>query len=186
MPVETTANFHRFRITSPGQYKKFAVRKMAPGVEAVMGVDGEGKTHVQSMLFDKEKFTASDSKKWLTDHDMKMIGESDLGLSVASGWVLEQRLDLAEMMSPRMSTSTMQDEELLDVRGRMCEARRKLQDEHAAMAMGEQYSTGAGRQCMADIDYYSRVISGIEYEMGSRGMMLDGVEDDGEKASEKN
>lgn len=175
--VEKTETSLRFRQSPPGKYKRFRVGKPAPGIEFVYGVvDAAGgeKVEVQSVVFDKEKFTLAQAKKWLADHDMKM-GESAVGISAVGGaFVHDERIYIGviEEHSERVSMGDMDDDDLRAMRAKMVAKRSALRDEHAGLEDGDKYSTAAGRQLLDDADYYSRMISGIEYEMQSRCLEL--------------
>jgi hypothetical protein len=75
-------NEHAARQTDPGQYKEF--RRGSPkgfpaGIDAIFGIKGEGQNRVseiQSLRFDKTKWTPEAAKKWLKDHDFKTTLEA--------------------------------------------------------------------------------------------------------------
>lgn len=70
-------NEHAARQTDPGQYKEF--RRAHPkgfpeGIDVIFGIKGEGakrKSEIQSLRFDKNKWTPEAAKKWLKDHEYK-------------------------------------------------------------------------------------------------------------------
>lgn len=66
-------NEHAARQTSPTRYKKFRRQKnkFGQGVDAIWGVLDDGKTELQSIRFDKSKFTPAQAKAWLKEHKMK-------------------------------------------------------------------------------------------------------------------
>lgn len=72
MPFE---NEHAARQVSPDKFDKFrrSNDKFGKGIHAIFGIKGN-KSEVQSVRFDKSKFTVSQAKKWLKDHDMKTGG----------------------------------------------------------------------------------------------------------------
>lgn len=70
-------NEHAARQTDPGQYKEF--RRSHPkgfpeGVDAIFGIKGEGENRVseiQSLRFDRKKWTVEAVREWLKEHDFK-------------------------------------------------------------------------------------------------------------------
>jgi hypothetical protein len=68
-------NEHAARLNEPGKYKSFARQndKGGAGVDFIFGVLPNGKSEIQAVRFDKEKFTADEARKWIKDHDMKTI-----------------------------------------------------------------------------------------------------------------
>jgi len=69
-------NFHAARQTDPDQYDKFAhsKNKLGNGIDAIFGIKN-GKSEIQSIRFNKTKFTVAQAKKWLKDHDFKTTVE---------------------------------------------------------------------------------------------------------------
>ncbi len=67
--------FHAARLKDPSKYKKFAYGKdkLGSGIDAVWGIDDEGKTHLQAIRFDKDKFTPNEAKAWLKRKDFSPI-----------------------------------------------------------------------------------------------------------------
>ena len=65
-------NEHAARQTDPGKYKRFARQKDkgGDGVDFIFGITADGKTELQSIRFDKDKFTPEQARKWLKEHDM--------------------------------------------------------------------------------------------------------------------
>lgn len=66
---------HSARINNPDKYAKIRRKndKFGAGIHAIYGVLDSGKTEVQAIHFDKTKFTATEARKWLKDHDYKPI-----------------------------------------------------------------------------------------------------------------
>jgi hypothetical protein len=64
-------NEHGARITDPGKFDKIRRQnnKFGEGIHAIFGVLPDGKTELQAIRFDKDKFTAEEAQKWLEDHD---------------------------------------------------------------------------------------------------------------------
>ena len=69
-------NEHAARVINPNRFdeKSFRRKKITDGVDAIMGKLKDEKTMtVQSYRFDKTKFTVEQARKWLKDHDIKVI-----------------------------------------------------------------------------------------------------------------
>lgn len=64
-------NEHAARIHDPKKYKRLRRKNDAfgNGIHAVYGVRRNGKSEVQSIRFDRKKFTPAEARKWLKDHD---------------------------------------------------------------------------------------------------------------------
>ncbi len=73
-------NEHAARQKPPGNFKEFRRGTLpgAPvGISVVFGITGTGaarKSEIQSIRFDKDKFTVAQAKAWLKDHDFKTTG----------------------------------------------------------------------------------------------------------------
>lgn len=66
-------NEHAARINDPGKYIRVRRQndRFGPGIHAIFGVlrrDGEEVTEIQSLRFDRDRFTVAQAKKWLKDH----------------------------------------------------------------------------------------------------------------------
>lgn len=76
MPFE---NFHAARIVDPDKFQDDSFRTItigdkADGITAIVGrLKGETTTTIQTYRFDKDKWSASEAKKWLKDHDVNVI-----------------------------------------------------------------------------------------------------------------
>jgi HK97 family phage prohead protease len=74
-PVDVTENYIRIRVKNPdlfaeGSFRTIDISKK-DGIKAVIGKlksDPEGSTVVQVYLFDKEKWTVDEAKKWVETH----------------------------------------------------------------------------------------------------------------------
>jgi hypothetical protein len=71
-------NEHAARIKEPGQYDSFARKNnyFKDGIHAIFGIkkkDDKKVSEVQSIRFDKNKFTVKQAKKWLKDNGWKYI-----------------------------------------------------------------------------------------------------------------
>ena len=80
--------------------------------------------------------------------------------------------EVAGSPAKRPSLYQMDDDELRSARDRMVKARNNLRTEHAEIPSEQQYTSADGRALLDDIDYYTRVISDVEYEMKLRLLEL--------------
>ncbi len=65
-------NEHAARIHEPGKYSRLRRVNDAfgKGIHAIYGRrKSDGKSEVQSIRFDRKKFTPAQARKWLKDHD---------------------------------------------------------------------------------------------------------------------
>lgn len=64
-------NEYAARIHEPGKYKEFRreKNKFGSGIDVIWGVTSEGKTEVQTIRFNKEKFSSEEVHSWLTKHN---------------------------------------------------------------------------------------------------------------------
>ncbi|MCM8808166.1 MAG: hypothetical protein NC926_09575, partial [Candidatus Omnitrophica bacterium] len=74
--IEITDNYIRYRVRNPEEFKKESFRTIDfskdKGIKAIIGIPKDGeKTEVQAILFDKDKWTEKEVKKWLKEHDYK-------------------------------------------------------------------------------------------------------------------
>lgn len=67
-------NEHAARMAEPDQFDKMRREngKFGEGIDVIWGING-GKTEIQAIRFDKEKFTPEEAKTWLKEHDYKPI-----------------------------------------------------------------------------------------------------------------
>jgi len=66
---------HSARINEPSKYVKFrrVNDKFGKGIDVIYGIKENKKSEVQSIRFDKKKFTVTEAKKWLKEHNYKYI-----------------------------------------------------------------------------------------------------------------
>jgi len=67
-------NEHSARVRDPGDFKpdSFRRKEVTDGISIVMGrLKGETSMTTQAYRFDKDKFTATEAKKWLKEHDVE-------------------------------------------------------------------------------------------------------------------
>lgn len=71
-------NFHACRLRNPNKYDSFAYKngsieitenKKADGVFGIVTDENGKHTELQSVRFDKEKFTVDEAKTWCSDND---------------------------------------------------------------------------------------------------------------------
>jgi hypothetical protein len=74
----------RIRQIDPGKFEQGSFRtiEFKPGIKAVVGkLKGEDKTTVQTLIFEKEKFTEAEARAWIADHKefhiMKTLEEQE-------------------------------------------------------------------------------------------------------------
>jgi len=67
-------NEHAARINSPGKYDQFRRKNdaLGRGIDVIYGIKN-GKTEIQAIRFDGEKFTLEQARKWLKDHNVKPL-----------------------------------------------------------------------------------------------------------------
>jgi len=65
---------HAARQLDPEQFERFVrihPKGYPDGIDAIIGYREDGTTGLQSLRFDKKKWTPAEAKKWLKDHDLK-------------------------------------------------------------------------------------------------------------------
>ena len=65
---------------------RYAKNKFGDGIHVLWGIDGDGKVHVASIKFDKDKFRGDDARYWLKEHDYDIqwfVDAEEEGLSFA-------------------------------------------------------------------------------------------------------
>lgn len=62
---------HAARQLDPGSFVRFARKRLAPGVSAILGIDAQGTSHVQSVRFEKDQFTPAEARGWLARHGFR-------------------------------------------------------------------------------------------------------------------
>lgn len=67
-------NEHAARLKNPDQYD--SIRRVndegGPGIDFIYGIK-DGKSEIQAIRFDKDRYTPAEAKKWLSDHDFSPI-----------------------------------------------------------------------------------------------------------------
>lgn len=98
-------NFHAARIVDPDKFESFATKKLRDGITAIIGIDKQGKTEIQSVRADKDKFTVSEFKDWLKEHEFKPIDFEEASMKKANIFSAWMDIDLAK------STEMMQKDD---------------------------------------------------------------------------
>lgn len=77
-------NEHAARIRDPGQYDRLRRENDAfgTGIHVIWGIKDE-QAEVQSIRFDKDRFTVAEAKQWLADHDYEYLEFEPAGESSA-------------------------------------------------------------------------------------------------------
>ena len=79
--LDVTENKIRARQHEPSLYDRNSFRtiRLTSGIKAIIGVKkGEKSTSIQSILFDKKKFTEEQAKSWLEKHNEKFSNVLEL------------------------------------------------------------------------------------------------------------
>jgi len=65
---------HAARINSPGKYSQFRRRNndLGSGIDVIYGIKN-GKSEIQAIRFDKNKFTVAQARSWLKNRGMRAI-----------------------------------------------------------------------------------------------------------------
>ncbi len=64
-------NEHAARQLEPAGFVRFARKRLALGVSAILGIDARGVSHIQSVRFDKDRFTPEEARRWLQQHGFR-------------------------------------------------------------------------------------------------------------------
>ena len=72
------AHYHAARQSEPANFVRFVTKKNqgGSGIDFILGFTKDGQSSVQSIRFDKSKFTAHQAKSWLQKHGFKTSVES--------------------------------------------------------------------------------------------------------------
>lgn len=102
-------NEHAARLKDPAQYDSFARENDAggAGIDFIYGIK-DGVTEIQAIRFDKERFTPSEAKDWLSAHDFEPIlfeeatervaeiNDGNLQLTQSEEIVMDEPIDIPE------------------------------------------------------------------------------------------
>lgn len=80
---ETTENYHRIRVEDPDKFidDSFRTIDISDGIKAVIGKyksDPEGSTHIQTYLFDIDKFTMEEAQSWVDSHKKELTQNENI------------------------------------------------------------------------------------------------------------
>jgi len=64
MPLEVTKEYLRFRQARPKQFKRLRTQRFGKGIKAIIGYKN-GKSHIQSIIFKREKYSITEARAWL-------------------------------------------------------------------------------------------------------------------------
>lgn len=69
---------HAFRVKEPSQFDSFARKnnEFGDGIHVIYGIK-DNKSQVQSIRFSASKWTFSEAKKWMSDHNWKYISAEE-------------------------------------------------------------------------------------------------------------
>jgi len=62
---------HAARQLPPERFVRFARKQLAPGVSVILGIDENGTSHVQSLRFDKVRYSPAEARAWLQRHGFR-------------------------------------------------------------------------------------------------------------------
>jgi HK97 family phage major capsid protein len=84
-------NEHAVRLVDPGQFDRFRRKNndFAQGIDSIYGIKGDDPVRLQALRFDAARFTVSEAKKWLSDHDYKPIS-----FEPATGKSMDGKIDI--------------------------------------------------------------------------------------------
>jgi HK97 family phage major capsid protein len=68
-------NEHAARLLDPDQFERFrrSANEFGQGIDAIYGISGNEPVQLQALRFDAARFTVSEAKDWLGEHDYKPI-----------------------------------------------------------------------------------------------------------------
>jgi HK97 family phage prohead protease len=83
-------NEHAVRLNQPSKYVRFARKndEMGSGIDAIYGITEDGTTELQALRFDSTKYTITEVRNWIKEHDMNPIS-----IEEASGKTEEKSLE---------------------------------------------------------------------------------------------
>jgi HK97 family phage major capsid protein len=84
-------NEHAARLLDPAQFDRFRRKNndFAQGIDSIYGIKGDDPVRLQALRFDAKRFTVSEAKKWLSDHDYTPIQ-----FEAATGKSMETAIDI--------------------------------------------------------------------------------------------
>lgn len=82
-------SLHHVQIADPGRFTRLRTIDLGDGIQARVGFDrsrtdpGAGKSEVQVLLFDPDKFTFTEAKAWAREHNFKPLKEGTAAAELA-------------------------------------------------------------------------------------------------------
>jgi len=70
MPLDVTEKYLRFRQARPKQFNRLRTQRFGKGIKAVIGFKNS-KSHVQSIIFKRDKYNITQARAWLRKHGYK-------------------------------------------------------------------------------------------------------------------
>jgi len=131
---------HAARLKDPDDYQGFRRmnNELGTGIHIILGLK-DGSSEIQSIRFDKDKFTADEAKAWLRERDYNVIKFEP---ALEEKAMDEKQIDVEEVIEREESLDLDIDEHMLDALESIedeSEANRKgVQVEHRSMAMDDQ------------------------------------------------
>lgn len=133
--LDITDRYIRARQVEPDMFlpNSFKTIRLAPGVKAIIGrKKGETKTSIQSVLFDKKRFTPEKAKVWLDRNSSNFSSAVDLEEQKTSLFAM----DLEDHMEGHLPPLTeKQIERLLELAGPADSAEDEEDSEHTPMGV---------------------------------------------------
>ena len=82
---------HAARLLDPAQFDRFRRKNndFAQGIDSIYGIKGDDPVRLQALRFDAARFTVSEAKKWLSDHDYRPIS-----FEPATGKSMDAQIDI--------------------------------------------------------------------------------------------
>ena len=77
-------NEHAARQLAPDRFARFARKRLSPGIYAVLGIEEDGVSHVQSLRFASDRFSPAEARAWLARHGFRT--ELEEALDGGSAW----------------------------------------------------------------------------------------------------
>jgi hypothetical protein len=137
--LDTTDAYIRVRQVEPSEFEKGSFRtiRLASGIKAIIGNKiGEKNTTIQSVLFDKKRFTEDKVRLWLKKHSAKFSDAINLEVQKNSLFANDDLEDHLDGHLPRLTQS--QIARLMEVAGPADEEIQEPVDEDAVT---EEYTS---------------------------------------------
>lgn len=162
------ANEHAARQNAPGKYARFRREnnKFGQGIHAIWGITSDDKTEVQSIRFDKTKFSVAEARKWLEDHDYKTNIEAASGDDNMSEFISD--FLFAEVEPSAKAVEFLMEGEFPDRYGREVKITEADLDEYIA----NFEANAAGQNVPIDIDHEKTSAAGWVKRVWREGKKL--------------